>query len=178
MRRKVTNCFKASSTANNKYIVETDVDVEVERIKPVDELQATSAALRKVQEDAEIHNCHARDRKDQASFFSKVQLIAVARYLQLRLQEGLGKMEASERVAHILYYKVGLSSYKGRCIRQWAHLYITSGLIKKFKQITTRKKSILMRKYGRKIPDVSTFNSVLTQMLYFPVPNSICLNLT
>ena len=68
-----------------------------------------------------------------------IQNLAVTKYFKLILQSkkdsgSWNKMQSSKTIASILFDKEGKSSYRARCIREWADYYIINSNFKQFKQ--------------------------------------------
>jgi len=63
------------------------------------------------------------------------QALAIQRYLEyLEETPGMGKMEASRRVAEFLYGKKDRNSYKASCVRQWSAHYLRTGKLLEYQQ--------------------------------------------
>ena len=69
------------------------------------------------------------EKKNFVERYKTVQAMALIRYYQLML-EGKEKMHASSEVAHALYNKKGIWSYKARSVRGWAEQYLKTGIAK------------------------------------------------
>lgn len=82
-----------------------------------------------------LKNGHAKivknkreETKRDCTSYQHVQSIALLRYFEM-LIDGVGKMDASTKVAHIMFQKCGKFSYMARNIRIWGDQYLANGKI-------------------------------------------------
>ena len=123
------------SRVNKKSPYRTrDTDPKVGYQKAIDFLNANGAKI--------VKNKREEVRRNKTtSSYQHVQYIAVARYLQLLLEDK-GKMEASDEVARMLFaekfskgkHKSTKQSYISRSIRNWADNILDEGCIKESRQ--------------------------------------------
>lgn len=93
--------------------------------------------LKEYLESANILSRNALENKKTQKIFDNWQLlqsISVCRCLELMCCDNLGKMEASARVAEIMYGKRGQKSYKAETIRKWITHYQEYGTMKTYEQ--------------------------------------------
>ena len=110
--------FKQPSTQ-----ADDDGDEEMgEILSAIERLKVEAAA-------AQSSSAKLEQRSKKITKWEYTQYISVLRYFQFRLEKKMGKMDASQEVAKVIFNKREYSSFKARCIRNWAKVYLENGYL-------------------------------------------------